>query len=270
MAAGARERARRGRRGRGHGRRRAGRRDAPRSRSGSSSCTRPAPTARRRCASSFPASATRSAARAAVAALHLVRRLLDAEAGTKTYDFAAVASKAMTSSGSSSRSALPDERRSTRSSAGATTELDAPAERSSRARAPPRHARVPRRRPAGELPEIVDALRDAAAAASRPFALEPLALPRDEQRRDGRPRATRRARRAGSPATSTSGSSSSASTAREARRGFRTSRCSASASGRASSAAARARRLRSVRRRCFPFTSAPGRGAVRGARIRHR
>ena len=114
---------------------------------------------------------------------------------------------------------------------------------------------------------VVDALREAAAAAGRRRARR-VPLPGDAERRDARARRRGRARRRRWPATCTSGSSGSASTSgaapvAPARHGG----CAFASRPRLQPAPPGSANVRSVRCRCLPFTAAARRGAVRGTRI---
>ena len=264
MAAGVRERLGVDVARRRDGRRRARRRHAPRSPSGSSTSTSPAPDGERGAEFELPGDRDAVRSRAAVAALHLAAARPDTES----------ARRRMTSAGSVGG----DERlrlflalelpppRSTRSSPGGAAHLRGG--RVVAAGAPARHARVPRQPPAGGARRDRRALRDAAAAG--------------RSRSRSSPRAGARRRSVGMLVLDDHG--------RRATRLAAACHARLEALGvyrpearpwlphvtvlrfrerpRLRPAAARDGNIRSVRRGCLPIPTAPDRRAVRGAGTR--
>ena len=185
--------ARRRRRGRGDRRRRAREAARPRSPSASSSSMPSARTARRPVRTELPGDREMIRGRATAAALHLVRRLL--ESRTHHGEPGALPSRAMTGSGSSSRSSS----RTTSLERARSLGRASTSRGGRRRRELPRHARVPRQPAARRRSEpIVGVLREEAAA-TRAVHARAGPLPRDALRRHARSRRSERRGDARSP-----------------------------------------------------------------------
>ena len=246
----------------GDGHRRARAAGRPRSRSGSSTCTRRGPAASARRDFIVPGDRETVRARAAVAALHLVRTTCH-RVVTDTSQVSPLAWPASERFASSARSASPTTR-STRSSRWQQREL---ARRAGSSRPTNLHLTLAflgspaGRRAAGDRRRASRRRRRAPAAS-----LRGARLPRDAERRDAHLRRRGRRARPRSPGACTGCSRSSASTGARRGPGSRTSPCCGSASGRASTR--RCPELGEVVRptRLFTFPAAARWGAVRGSR----